>query len=144
MTTLQEFRCEVCGLVASNPIHWFVIRCGDSDLTVYRWSSENANAAEPGTTAVKPTPRYISVAGLTQCARRRSQILPSASPVSHRFATTELRGGSSSHLANASRNGFAFRSTAPFFGVSAQDLRYQDDNNQNVPGLDKVTLSPRL
>jgi len=58
--------------------------------------------------------------------------------VSHRFATTELRGGSSSHLANASRNGFAFRSTAPFFGVSAQDLRYKDDNNQNVPGLDKA------
>src|ERR1700756_5393815 len=36
MTTQQEFRCEVCGLVTTNPIHWFVIRCGDSDLTVYR------------------------------------------------------------------------------------------------------------
>src|SRR5580765_3429305 len=34
-TTLQEFRCEVCGLVTTNPLHWFVIRCGDSDLTVY-------------------------------------------------------------------------------------------------------------
>ena len=34
MTTLQEFRCEVCGLVTTNPVHWFVIRCGDSDLTV--------------------------------------------------------------------------------------------------------------
>ena len=45
MTTLQEFRCEVCGLVTSNPTHWFVIRCGDSDLTVYRWNSETANAA---------------------------------------------------------------------------------------------------
>jgi hypothetical protein len=32
MTTLQEFRCEVCGLVTTNPVHWFVIRCGDSDL----------------------------------------------------------------------------------------------------------------
>jgi hypothetical protein len=45
MTTLQEFRCEVCGLVTTNPTHWFVIRCGDSDLTVYRWNSESANAA---------------------------------------------------------------------------------------------------
>jgi hypothetical protein len=44
MTTLKEFRCEVCGLVTTNPIHWFVIRCGDSDLTVYRWNSETANA----------------------------------------------------------------------------------------------------
>lgn len=45
MTSLQEFRCEVCGLVTTNPIHWFVIRCGDSELTVYRWNSETANAA---------------------------------------------------------------------------------------------------
>jgi hypothetical protein len=45
MTKLQEFRCEVCGLVTTNPIHWFVIRCGDADLTVYRWNAETANAA---------------------------------------------------------------------------------------------------
>jgi hypothetical protein len=44
MTTLQEFRCEICGLV-NNPIRWFVIRGGDSDLTVYRWNSETANGA---------------------------------------------------------------------------------------------------
>jgi len=44
MTTLQEFRCEVCGLVTRNPIHWFVIRCGDSELTVHRWNAEAANA----------------------------------------------------------------------------------------------------
>jgi hypothetical protein len=44
MTTMQEFRCEVCGLITTNPTHWFVIRCGDSDLTVYRWNSETANA----------------------------------------------------------------------------------------------------
>jgi hypothetical protein len=41
MTSLQEFRCEVCGQVTTEPIHWFVIRCGDSELTVYRWNSEN-------------------------------------------------------------------------------------------------------
>src|SRR5438309_607729 len=45
MTAVQEFGCEVCGLVTSNPIHWFVIRCGDSELTVQRWNSEAANAA---------------------------------------------------------------------------------------------------
>jgi hypothetical protein len=33
MTSLQEFRCEVCGLVTTNPTHCFVIRCGDSDFT---------------------------------------------------------------------------------------------------------------
>jgi hypothetical protein len=43
-TALQEFRCEVCGSVSTNPIHWFVIRCGDSNLTLYRWNSETANA----------------------------------------------------------------------------------------------------
>jgi hypothetical protein len=45
MTSLQEFRCEVCGLVTTDPIHWFVICCGDSELTVYRWNSETASAA---------------------------------------------------------------------------------------------------
>jgi len=45
MTTLREFRCEVCGIVTGNPIHWFVIRCGDSELTVHRWGSAAAEAA---------------------------------------------------------------------------------------------------
>jgi hypothetical protein len=45
MTTLKEFRCEVCGIITSEPIHWFVIRCGDADLTVQRWSTDAANAA---------------------------------------------------------------------------------------------------
>src|SRR3979490_205983 len=45
MTSQQEFRGEVCGIVTSNPTHWFVIRCGDSELTVHRWNSETANAA---------------------------------------------------------------------------------------------------
>ena len=43
MASIQEFRCEVCGLETGNPIHWFVIRCGDSDLTVHRSNSEIAN-----------------------------------------------------------------------------------------------------
>jgi hypothetical protein len=45
MTMLPEFRCEVCGIVTREPIHWFVIRCGDSELTVQRWNLEAANAA---------------------------------------------------------------------------------------------------
>lgn len=44
MSSLQEFRCEVCGTVTNNPIHWFVIQCGDSQLTVLRWKLETANA----------------------------------------------------------------------------------------------------
>ncbi len=43
MATVQEFRCEVCGLVTNNPTHWFVIQCGDSALTVHRWNAEAAN-----------------------------------------------------------------------------------------------------
>jgi hypothetical protein len=45
VTALQEFRCEVCGIVTSDPLHWFVIRCGVSELTVRRWNSETAQAA---------------------------------------------------------------------------------------------------
>jgi len=44
MATVQEFRCEVCGLVTTTPIRWFVIHCGDSALTVNRWNAEVANA----------------------------------------------------------------------------------------------------
>ena len=44
MSSLQEFRCEVCGTVTSNPMHWFVIQCGNSQLTVLRWNTETANA----------------------------------------------------------------------------------------------------
>jgi hypothetical protein len=45
MTSLQEFRCEICGTITSNPLHWFVIQCRDSELTVLKWNLETANAA---------------------------------------------------------------------------------------------------
>jgi len=45
MTTVQEYRCEICGRVTNSPIHWFVIQCSDLNLTVAKWSSEAANAA---------------------------------------------------------------------------------------------------
>jgi len=45
MTTLKEFRCEICGTVSSAPIHWFVIRCGESELNLNKWNSDIANAS---------------------------------------------------------------------------------------------------
>jgi hypothetical protein len=45
MSALQEFRCEVCGTITNNPVHWLIIQCGDTSLTVLRWNSEAANAA---------------------------------------------------------------------------------------------------
>ena len=44
MASIQEFRCEVCGTVTSNPTHWYVIQCGDAALTVLKWNLEIANA----------------------------------------------------------------------------------------------------
>jgi hypothetical protein len=45
MTTLREFRCELCRRITT-PDHWFVMRCSDAELAVLRWDLEAANAAE--------------------------------------------------------------------------------------------------
>jgi len=45
MATLSEFKCEICGIVTENPMHWFVIECGDVKLSVHKWSAEAANGA---------------------------------------------------------------------------------------------------
>ena len=37
MSSLKEFRCEICGTVSENPIHWFVIECTDQKLAVIKW-----------------------------------------------------------------------------------------------------------
>ncbi|MGA8162533.1 MAG: hypothetical protein WA374_13455 [Acidobacteriaceae bacterium] len=42
MSALTEYRCEICGTVTTNPLHWFVIECGESRLTVLRWAPESA------------------------------------------------------------------------------------------------------
>ncbi len=42
MSTVLEYRCEVCGTVTNNPLHWFVIQCGDLQLTVVRWDEKAA------------------------------------------------------------------------------------------------------
>ena len=44
MTTLQEFRCEICGRVSNTPNHWFVIQCSDAELSVLKWNPKPANA----------------------------------------------------------------------------------------------------
>jgi len=43
MSTLREFRCEICGIVSDHPTHWFVIECGEEQLSVIRWNLESAN-----------------------------------------------------------------------------------------------------
>jgi hypothetical protein len=40
MASVAEFRCEVCGIVSAHPIHWFVIRCNSTELTVIKWNTE--------------------------------------------------------------------------------------------------------
>lgn len=70
--------CEVCGLVTTNPIHWFVIRCGDSIFLSTGGTLNQPTRREPGTIAVSLMLRCTSTAGLTLPARRRSQALPSA------------------------------------------------------------------
>lgn len=46
MASMQEYRCEVCGNVSTSPVHWYVIQCGESQLTVIRWAASSANAPE--------------------------------------------------------------------------------------------------
>jgi hypothetical protein len=41
---VRENRWEVRGIVDTRLIHWFVIPCGDSQLSVHRWNSEAAEA----------------------------------------------------------------------------------------------------
>ena len=49
MSSLKEFRCEICGIVSENPIHWFVIECTDQKLAVIKWDL---------TAAASPTARH--------------------------------------------------------------------------------------
>jgi hypothetical protein len=45
MTSLQEFRCEICGNITNSPNHWFIIQCTDAELRLFKWNSEAATAA---------------------------------------------------------------------------------------------------
>lgn len=42
MTTTREYKCEICDTMTENPLHWFVIECGDLTLAVHKWSSDVA------------------------------------------------------------------------------------------------------
>jgi hypothetical protein len=44
MSSLKEFRCEICGIVSENPIHWYVIECGDQKLAVIKWDLAAASS----------------------------------------------------------------------------------------------------
>ena len=44
MTALKEYRCEICGQVTNHPMHWWVIQCGDAQLTVLKWDNAAADA----------------------------------------------------------------------------------------------------
>ena len=58
MSSVKEFRCEICGTVSENPIHWFVIECGDQQLEVIKWNL---------TAATSPTARHF-------CGEAHSQV----------------------------------------------------------------------
>jgi hypothetical protein len=45
MSSVQQFRCEICGQVSSSPSHWFVILCSDTELTVLKWNTTAASAS---------------------------------------------------------------------------------------------------
>jgi hypothetical protein len=57
MSSLKEFQCEICGIVTDNPIHWFVIECGDHRLEVIKWDLSAANS---------PTARHFCGEALAQ------------------------------------------------------------------------------
>ena len=52
MSSLQQFRCEICGEVTSSPSHWFVIRCSDTELTVLKM--EHHSGQRTGNFASQP------------------------------------------------------------------------------------------
>jgi len=57
MSTVKEFQCEICGITSDNPIHWFVIECGDDRLAVIKWDLGAAN---------NPTARHFCGEGHAQ------------------------------------------------------------------------------
>jgi len=46
MSSLQQFRCEICAQVTSSPRHWFAIRCSDTELNLLKWNITAASAPE--------------------------------------------------------------------------------------------------
>jgi hypothetical protein len=38
------YRCELCGVESDNPVRWIVIHCKDSQMTLFKWTKESADA----------------------------------------------------------------------------------------------------
>lgn len=38
------YRCEICGVESDNPVRWIVIHCCDSQMTLFKWTKESADA----------------------------------------------------------------------------------------------------
>src|SRR5260370_26385947 len=62
MSSLKEFQCEICGTVSENPIHWFVIECGDQKLEVIKWDLTAAGSPPRRISVARPTPKGIIAA----------------------------------------------------------------------------------
>ena len=45
MAAVTQYRCEICGIESTNPIHWFMIQCNSDELKVLKWNAEAASAA---------------------------------------------------------------------------------------------------
>jgi len=57
MSSLKEFRCEICGTVSENPIHWFAIECTDQKLAVVKWDLPPPVQRSNGPTLLWRSPR---------------------------------------------------------------------------------------
>jgi hypothetical protein len=38
------YRCEICGEESDNPMRWIVIQCSNAQLTIFKWTTESAQA----------------------------------------------------------------------------------------------------
>jgi hypothetical protein len=94
MSSLREFRCEICGRVTTNPQRWFLIECGASRLTVVRWEAESASI--PGTRHLcgEADARFTSAPGSSHFARRPAPITRSC-PAGSRIAPASDFGSQS-------------------------------------------------
>jgi len=39
-----NYKCEICGEESDNPVRWIVIQCSNTQLTIFKWTAETANA----------------------------------------------------------------------------------------------------
>jgi len=39
-----SYRCEICGEESDNPVRWIAILCSNAQLTIFKWTTEAANA----------------------------------------------------------------------------------------------------